>query len=112
MKRCIIVRARVEGWHKWPEAPVHRAYLRQLHHHYFRVEFEIEVKDEGREIEFHDFRKMVKAAFERAWVGNQTGSCETLARTVGEHIEEAYPGRWWSCRVWEDSECGARVESE
>ena len=104
LQRWVQVRFVVEGFHHWPEAPPHRAYLAARHRHLFHVEVGVAVTQEDRQIEFHDLRDWCVQHFPPGDYGAQ--SCERLARGLLTALEVPCPGcaRWVS--VWEDGECG------
>lgn len=107
----VIVKVRVQGTHRWPEAPLRRGYLRYAHPHQFTFVASRLVNDPDREIEFHDLRDEVgKAVLRLGSLDLTTGqihlgeqSCEMLARRVLEATGSE------EVEVWEDEDCGARV---
>lgn len=104
----IFVRWERVGFHRWQDAPGHRAYLRERHRHLFKFEVSVTVNHDDREIEFHDLLDVCTGALG----GDEHGrmSCEQLAQRILERVEHVYPGRpVYSCLVAEDGECGARV---
>lgn len=96
-----------EGWHCWPEADGVRDYLASRHRHLFYYVLTVSVKHNDREIEFHD---LLEFARENS-VGGELGrrSCEDMAEVVLKAVRDKYPGRAYSCEVWEDNEVGAIV---
>lgn len=106
-KRVMVTFQR-EGWHCWPSAPMHREYLRRQHRHLFHIKVSVEVVGEDREVEFHDLLDFSKASYTLlpSW------SCEMAAAYLAELVK-----RWLDkdmkveVEVWEDGECGARVEA-
>lgn len=98
------------GFHRWPDAPAHRAYLAQVHRHVFHVRVEVEVRHNDREVEFHDLLDAVKE-----WcAGEQLGpaSCEGIAEWLGEKVRQAWnadPPRAVTVSVSEDGENGAQL---
>ena len=99
------------SFHCWPDAPDHRAYLRNRHRHLFHVEASCDVAHDDREVEFHDVLDQVRAYWQ-AMAGEEddmgSASCEALARCIGEHLMVWRP-RAWVVEVSEDGEAGARV---
>lgn len=82
-------RITVPGFHRWPGATGQRAYLADRHRHLFHVEAVAHVTHDERDVEFHDLQDML-----RAWWGAPprecgSDSCETLARDLTGHLEEA-----------------------
>lgn len=113
----IWVTFQVEGWHRWPEAPLsERSYLRNDHRHMFHFRVEMEVKTAEREVELHDFRQCCLNRMEEytprsGGVDFEDRSCEQLAWEMVGWCQLEYIGRWVACEVSEDGECGARVEA-
>lgn len=97
-----------EGFHCYPFAPEDVSYLRQLHRHLFKFRVEIEVFHDERDIEFHQFLKLCKEFYSDSEFMNNK-SCETLARTLGDHLRFVHPGRFLTVEVSEDGECGSVV---
>jgi hypothetical protein len=95
------------GYHNWPDAPLHRAYLRALHRHVFGIEVKCFVTHDDRQIEFHD----LLGAATLFWPPNDifgAKSCEMLARDLGSKLRnENYPVV--SVTVSEDGESAATV---
>ena len=102
----ITVRFTRQGFHRWPSAPQHRAYLAQRHRHLFHVECSMAVAHDDRDVEFHDMLDFCRGAF----VGGEMGdwSCELMARTLAKEIARRY-GRAATVAVFEDGEVGATV---
>jgi hypothetical protein len=104
----IDVRVAIEapGWHRWPLAPEHRAYLRERHLHSFRFEVFIPVDDPDREIEFHDAREELERVVHDIAPICEFGdkSCEMLAQEVLKRMTMAT-----EARVSEDPNHGAVV---
>lgn len=78
--------ARLPGFHCWPSAPPHRAYLRDRHRHLFHVRAAVAVRHDDRDTEFHDLMDLV-----RQWWGpgdRECGaaSCEALARDLAAFL--------------------------
>ena len=100
----------IEGLHNWPAAPPHRAYLASLHRHLFHVSVRVAVKDDFREIEFHDLRDQGRKTMEGYLDGGSFGgqSCERLARRLATDLSSLH-GRAVTVHVSEDGEFGATV---
>ena len=108
-----------EGWHCWPEAVGSRAYLKHPHRHMFHFRVELEVKEQNREIELHDFKEWCHQQLQDGFgrfgtslfgLDFETCSCEQLAYEMCQVVVSEHQSRWCACEVSEDSECGARVE--
>lgn len=116
----VIVTVPVVGFHKWKDAPEPVAYLATEHRHIFTFRVEVSVTDSDREVEFHLLQQTIKRvipdfADRRATPLGELGirfgfqSCEHLAERLGRHlIEDGYAVK--AVEVWEDMECGARLE--
>ncbi len=110
----LAVKVVVEGWHNWPGAPAHRAYLAHRHRHLFHVTARCLAEHDEREIEFHDLQDRVRGLLRV--MGSSEGqfggmSCEAIARQVAEALARGY-GRPFSVEVNEDGECGATVQAQ
>lgn len=105
IQRFITVRFQKEGFHYWPKPSEKRAYLGHSHRHLFYVEVSLEVFQNDREVEFHDFLDFCKAGFEGGEMGAQ--SCETMSETLLNKIAAQYPERQIKVSIFEDGEVGA-----
>lgn len=109
------------GYHKWPKAPNHRAYLRDLHRHDFIVIVEMAVGKINRQIELHDLRDVVNVIpfcanhsltleDSEKW---QARSCEEMAQAIVDELFTTYQAEdgvsFISAEVWEDEFHGARA---
>lgn len=119
MKKKIRICFEYPGFHRWPDAPERRKYLRDLHRHLFKIEVEMEVRDNDREIEFHDLLDMCKAITgygeQFNMECNQDASCELHAEVLLSNLTSQYCkkiNRYISVTVSEDGECGATVINE
>jgi hypothetical protein len=108
--RTANVRFTIEGFHRWPDAPAGRAYLRMSHRHLFYIQATVEVMHNEREIEYHDLLDFCKAGF-MVGVSGDLGpaSCETMAEDLVNGIVEKWPGRFVEVSVFEDNEVGAKI---
>lgn len=105
----IFVKYTFEGFHRWPGATGFRSYLADRHRHIFHVAASIEVFDDDREIEFHDFLRYCRAQTPGGELGSR--SCEMIARDLLGNINARYPGRQAFVKVSEDGEVGAYVSN-
>lgn len=90
----ITARSRCIGFHRWPDAPDPRAYLRDRHRHEFHIAAVVAVEHSERAVEFHDLQQVIAAviphladdmssdAFE---FGSR--SCEVLAQGLAGQLE-------------------------
>lgn len=103
------------GFHRWPEAVNHRAYLRNLHRHIFEVRGEVSVDHTERQVEFHDLKDALQAAIQRNFpnsVATETMSCETMAHIILEYLMGRWSQLdWYEVTVSEDGENGATVRA-
>jgi hypothetical protein len=109
----IKVRIAEHALHCWPNAPEHRAYLRNPHRHLFNIEAECEVTNDWREVEFHNLQESVRQRFclLRDTGGLKELSCEGMARHLGAALADLYRRRF-TVSVWEDWECCGTVVTE
>lgn len=109
---------RFVGHHNWPDAPPHRAYLRDQHRHVFHVRVEVPVTHDDRDIEFHDLLSAVEAACmllgtarnhtDPAVVFLDSMSCEQIAVNIAHTVRNRWDHvAFVSCEVSEDGENGA-----
>ncbi len=96
------------GFHRWPEAPERRAYLRDRHRHLFQVIVVVAVRNDDRDVEFHDLQETI-----RRWWGVSIPdlgalSCEAIARRIGKVLIDSVLSVI-SVDVSEDGENGATV---
>ena len=83
-------RVMLVGWHSWPSAPDHRAYLRSLHRHVFHLEAEVEVTDPDREVEFHDLAQTIRDWWGWQEIMRDRGSCESMAVELAGKLASDY----------------------
>lgn len=81
-------KVKVVGFHRWPEAPANRDYLRSRHRHEFNITAYVRVGHNDRDVEFHDLRDLILE-----WWGfgdNELGrmSCEDIAVQVQKHLHD------------------------
>lgn len=117
MRRIVLVTLREPGFHRWSSAPVDRGFdhLRQRHRHLFTIRVEWLVSDADRQVEFHQAQAWVReamAAFPCTELGYEFGdrSCETIATELAAMISSVRRAGPSAVEVWEDDECGGRVE--
>jgi hypothetical protein len=106
---CVVATFTAEGFHRWPEAPAHRAYLADRHRHLFHVRVEVEVGHGDREIECHDLRDFALEAFGAGDMGCQ--SCEMMAVDLAQKVARRFGDRRVMVEVLEDGEVGGRFQS-
>lgn len=112
-KTRVIVTHRQVGFHRWPNAPAEVEYLASEHRHLFAFRVECSVKQADREIEFHTLQRALRVACthwenpRRAELMFGAMSCEMIALELYRMLPD-FPVL--AIEVWEDDECGARVE--
>lgn len=97
------------GFHRWPDAPLLRAYLAAPHRHVFHFRVELDVHHDNREIEFHDLLDTCTAVIDDYGEDWDSCSCEAIARRLLADVQDQYPGTSPLVTVSEDGECGATV---
>lgn len=112
----VIAQAVVPGWHCWQGAPPEVAYLGTPHRHLFTFRVEVVVGHDDRQVEFHLLRAWMVQQLS-TWPAVEYGadgvnfggsSCEALGRWL---LGQSFNGTPLDAvEVWEDGECGARVE--
>lgn len=77
------------GFHCWPAAPPHRAYLADRHRHMFHIRATVPVGHDDRDVEFHDLQHLIAGWWGPGERECGPASCETLARQLATHLEQA-----------------------
>ncbi len=107
----------LNGFHAWDGAPSELTYLSMRHRHEFRFRIECRVGHDDRQVEFHQLQRAARRHIDALYPHGGNGgelefgsrSCEMIAREVLECLTK----NGWTLsavEVWEDGECGARVE--
>jgi hypothetical protein len=114
----VIATFAVNGFHAWSEAPPELVYLRSRHRHLFTFKLEARVGHDDRQIEFHQLQRagryFVGELFPHGGNGGElefgSRSCEMIA---AELLTRMTKEGWMlsAVEVWEDGECGGRVEA-
>lgn len=86
---------RLPGYHFWPTAPDHRAYLRSPHRHLFYISAEVKVNYADRDVEFHDLQEaLLQVVVARSLVGTRevpvAASCETMASLIEGYLRDRH----------------------
>jgi hypothetical protein len=105
----VVVTFTAEGFHRWPGASPHRAYLATRHRHLFHVRVEVEASHSDREVECHDLRSFCLEAFPGGDMGSQ--SCEMIAEDLAQKVTRRFGERRVMVEVMEDGEVGGRFQS-
>lgn len=110
MKKQVICKITIEGFHNYPQPPKQVSFLSDIHRHQFEITFAYDVKHLNRDVEIFIQRDEVQDYLYEAY-GNpcQFGamSCEHIANEILEFIEP--DGGVW-VEVWEEKTGGARIE--
>lgn len=110
MKLIWVTFAKV-GFHCYPSAPEDVSYLRQQHRHLFKFKVTIQVFNNEREIEYHQFLNKIVGWYDEGILQFDNQSCETIASDLLLTVMAQYPGRYVEVEVSEDGECGSIVNS-
>ena len=123
MKKFIKVSFQKEGIHKWPDAKDIKGveFLQYPHRHIFHFYVTLEVMHDNREVEFILFKRELEGLYtdRMATKVDAEGtlqldyqSCEMMAESLINYIEEYYPNRATQVEVYEDNENGAIVQND
>lgn len=118
MRKVVIATFEVHGFHRWVKAPPTLGYLGEVHRHkfFFRVEALVGASD--REVEFHELQRAARSfLFEQYSQDRKVGELEFGPKSCEMIAEDLFKDMAKICsieaiEVWEDGECGARVEKE
>ena len=107
MKTIVITSNQIEGFHRYPNAPMEVDFLKSRHRHVFYVECGFNVKHDDRDIEIFmqqsEIRKYINNEFGiPAEFGNM--SCEMIARNILTEFNCNY------VKVTEDERGGAIIQ--
>lgn len=106
---------RLVGFHRWPQAPPRRAYLRAKHRHVFIIGVAVETHAD-RQVEFHDLQDVAKERLGAPMNGEAMDfdemSCEQIGKKLIERLEKEkdYRGMSLGVSVSEDGESGVRIK--
>ena len=115
IKRWIEVSFQKEGIHKYPAALddpklADVSFLGYPHRHIFHFYVRLEVEHNDRDVEFILFKRELENLFETGTKQCDYKSCEMLAEDLINYIQENYPKRDITVKVYEDNENGAILE--
>jgi hypothetical protein len=113
--RWIEVSFQKEGIHKYPAALDDPklsdvSFLGYPHRHIFHFYVRLEVEHNDRDVEFILFKRELENLFEQGTMQCDYKSCEMLAEDLIKYIQEKYPKRDITVKVYEDNENGAILE--
>lgn len=109
MKKSVIAKCRVLGFHYWKNAPERYKYLKSNHRHEFIIYAIKEVSHNDREIEINDLQESIERWIKEHYgtVCNFNGmSCEDISELLIKQFNLS------KCIVLEDGSCGAVCEVE
>ena len=123
MKKFIKVSFQKEGIHKYLGAKDLPGveFLQYPHRHIFHFYVTLEVMHDNREVEFILFKRELEGLYtdRMATKVDAEGtlqldyqSCEMMAESLINYIEEYYPNRATQVEVYEDNENGAIVQND
>ena len=114
MKTYIKVSFQKEGIHKFPGAKDLPGveFLQYPHRHIFYFYVTMEVLHDNREVEFILFKRELENLYSEHALELDYQSCEMMAESLINYIEENYPKRAIKVEVYEDNENGAIVEND
>jgi len=108
--RTITVKWFVDGFHRWPHATRHRAYLGDRHRHRFGFSVTVPVGHNERDIEFHDLLDYCTGLFMSPYEFGDR-SCETIATEVCANVTNQFGVQHVTVSVDEDGYVTATVEA-
>jgi hypothetical protein len=115
IKRWIEISFQKEGIHKYPAALddpklADVSFLGYPHRHIFHFYVSLEVEHNDRDVEFILFKRELENLFETGTMQCDYKSCEMLSEDLINYIQENYPNRDITVKVYEDNENGAILE--
>ena len=105
----IWVTFRKEGVHKYPAALQDPkledvSFLGYPHRHIFHFYVTLGVSHNDRVVEFIQFKRELERQFEQGTLQLDYQSCEMIAESLINYLEEKYPNRAVRVEVYEDNE--------
>ena len=120
--RYIKVKFTKEGIHKFPGADKDPKYatgnwddvsfLGYPHRHMFYFYVTLGVTHNDRDVEFIQFKRELERQFDQGTLQLDYQSCEMIAESLINYIEEKYPNRAVRVEVYEDNENGGILEND
>jgi len=110
MKKTVITKFEIDGFHHYPNAPKEVDFLSYNHRHTFKIKCGYQVEDLNREKEIFIYRNKVnKFLFNKYGMPCEfeNMSCEMIAKEI---LEQYKKDDMIFCEVWEEETGGARVE--
>jgi hypothetical protein len=114
VSRKIWVRFQREGIHCYPAALTDPSlesvkFLGHDHRHVFHFQVAIQVSHNDRDVEFIIFKRWLESLYGDGVIQLDHMSCEMIASSLYEKINQRYPGRAVEITVSEDGENGATL---
>ncbi len=120
--RMIKVSFQREGVHMFPGADTNPDYatgdwrdvsfLGYPHRHIFHFYVTLGVSHNDRDVEFIQFKRELERLYSNEVLQLDHQSCEMIAESLINYIEEKYPNRAVRVEVYEDDENGAILEND
>jgi len=108
MKNQVIIQFKIEGFHKYPNAPQDVSFLSNIHRHVFSVKCFFAVAKLTREREIFICREQVKnRLIEKYGEPCMFNDCEMVATEILKYWQQ---NGMVACEVWEENTGGARIE--
>lgn len=115
MKRYVIGKVSVEGFHYYPYPPKEVEFLADKHRHTFNIKFVYGVTHQNREVEIFIVRKSVRE-FLRDQFADPKDRCEPLefgamsCEMIASYILENFRSEGMiECEVWEENTGGGKA---
>lgn len=110
MKKSVIIKFEIDGFHFYENAPIEVSFLQYLHRHTFIISAGFNVTDLNREKEIFIERQRIKN-----YLIEKFGlpcyfyemSCEMIANNI---LEEFQKDNMQWCEVWEENTGGSKIE--
>lgn len=109
MRKEVIIKLDVEGFHYYNNAPKKVSFLRENHRHTFKITAAYKVSHNNREKEIFIQREELRDYLTESYGSPclfREMSCEMIAEDILLHCKE--DGMIW-CEVWEEETGGAKV---
>ena len=108
------ITTRFRATHQWKQCDIEEVmFLKNEHHHEFRVEVLIEQRHGDRDVEYIAFQRYLDRIIQQMLEDlDSNRSCEHMASYLNDKISGDYKNRWASVEVTEDGYYGAVVTNE
>ena len=88
------------------------SFLGYPHRHIFHFYVTLGVSHNDRDVEFIQFKRELERQFDQGTLQLDYQSCEMIAESLINYIEEQYPNRAVRVEVYEDNENGGILEND